>query len=68
MIASLWKAGAAAGDLCAGLVVLTAVHGFVLKIPSAPSFFGLSIHVEHLCEVDESVQCNDNQAHVGKSF
>jgi small-conductance mechanosensitive channel/CRP-like cAMP-binding protein len=66
LIASLWEAGAAAGDLFAGSAVLTAVLGFALRDTLGNVFAGLAIHAEHPFEVDDWIQYDDNQAHIGK--
>lgn len=66
LIASLWEAGAAAGDLFAGSAVLTAVLGFALRDTLGNVFAGLAIHAERPFEVDDWIQYDDKQAHIGK--
>ncbi len=66
LLAILWEAGAAAGDLFAGSAVVTAVLGFALRDTLGNVFAGLAIHAEHPFEVDDWIQYDDNQAHIGK--
>ena len=66
LLAILWEAGAAAGDLFTGSAVVTAVLGFALRDTLGNVFAGLAIHAEHPFEVDDWIQYDGNQAHIGK--
>jgi small-conductance mechanosensitive channel/CRP-like cAMP-binding protein len=66
LVAILYEAGLAAGNLFTGSAVVTAVLGFALKDTLGNVFAGLAIHAEHPFEVGDWIQYDANTAHIGK--
>jgi small-conductance mechanosensitive channel/CRP-like cAMP-binding protein len=66
LVAILYEAGLAAGNLFTGSAVVTAVLGFALKDTLGNVFAGLAIHAEHPFEVGDWIQYDANTAHIGR--
>jgi small-conductance mechanosensitive channel/CRP-like cAMP-binding protein len=66
LLAVLFEAGVAAGELFTGSAVLTAVLGFALKDTLGNVFAGLAIHAENPFELGDWIQYDTNPAHIGK--
>ncbi|MFM7108584.1 MAG: cyclic nucleotide-binding domain-containing protein [Planctomycetaceae bacterium] len=66
LVATLYDAGIAAGDLFTGSAVVTAVLGFALRDTLGNVFAGLAIHAERPFEVGDWIQYDAVPAHVGR--
>lgn len=66
LVATLYDAGMAAGDLFTGSAVFTAVLGFALKDTLGNVFAGLAIHAEQPFQVGDWIQYDTDEMHVGR--